>query len=466
MCPAPDLELNSQFENINAPEILGVANCGGDDCGREMIPNERAPLRNGNEDVEVNITECKNSGKATVVQDFFEDLTVSSSSSSFGDTGSGSENAVAALSGDQEVESQMCVDGVSSSMCVDGASSSMCDDDWHEPLQKRKRRTTTDHWRRFISPISWRCKWVELQLKQLQSQAHKYEEELAALDNTKELDYAHLTLDGSNIKSVPISGRMHRNKVMKRKKRKRVEDKCDLASYMSNHTLFSYYEKKADHNVDVGSEDCQEVSIGGDIENLVEFTNFTSSVDLWYPVDCYDNDKSWEATIQKLTAIQSQVQNLKSRYDKVISENPGRFCSVNQLCALKPSDGLDHSDLKPGSHAENASSGDDGKVPFIEATNRPELDDQGGNNKDKNLAQYQVAKEELLELENVGNQLVKKIESIEQNVAISEFQVSEPNSSQYAVHSTLRPCSTLKSNIPWNKGKGKKSGSKRKKISG
>ncbi|MCI23731.1 hypothetical protein A2U01_0044913, partial [Trifolium medium] len=59
---------------------------------------------------------------------------------------------------------------------------------------------------------------------------------------------------------------------------------------------------------------------GGDIENLVEFT---SPVDLWYPVDCYDNDKSWEATIQKLTAIQSQVQNLKSRYDKVISENPG-----------------------------------------------------------------------------------------------------------------------------------------------
>jgi hypothetical protein len=89
---------------------------------------------------------------------------------------------------------------------------------------------------------------------------------------------------------------------------------------------------------------------GGDIENLVEFK---SSVDLWYPVDCYDNDKSWEAAIQKLTAIQSQVQNLKSRYDKVISENPGRFCSVNQLSALEPSDGLNQSDLKPASRAGN-----------------------------------------------------------------------------------------------------------------
>ncbi|GAU20188.1 hypothetical protein TSUD_352520 [Trifolium subterraneum] len=444
MCPAQDLELNRQLENINTPEFLGVENCGDDDCCRETIP-----IEDGHEDVEVNITECKNSGRAVVVQDFF-DLTESSSSSSFGDTGSGSENAVAASFDDLEVESQMCVDGASSSMC----------DDWHESLQKRKRRTTTDHWRRFISPIMWRCKWVELQLKQLLSQAHKYEEELAALNHTKELDFVHLTLDGSNIKSVPISGRMRKNKVMKRKRRERVEEKCDLASYTSNHTLFSYYEKKADHNVDVGLEDCQEVSVGGDVENLVEFT---SSIDLWYPVDCYDTDKSWEATIQKLTAIQSQVQNLKSRYDKVISENPGRFCSVNQLCALEPSDGVNHSDLKPASRAGNASSGDDAIVTLIEATDRPELDDPRYHKKDEHLTSYQVAKEELHVLENVGNQLVRKIESIEENVAISEFQMSEPKTSEYAVHySTLRSCSTLKSNI----GKGKKSGSKRKRISG
>jgi hypothetical protein len=45
-----------------------------------------------------------------------------------------------------------------------------------------------------------------------------------------------------------------------------------------------------------------------DIENLVDFK---SSVDLWYPVDCYDNDKSWDNIIQNLIAMQSQVQNLK-----------------------------------------------------------------------------------------------------------------------------------------------------------
>ena len=93
----------------------------------------------------------------------------------------------------------------------------------------------------------WRCKWIELHLKQLQSQALKYDKELAAYNYTKQLDFAHLTLDGFDIKSVPISGRMHRNKLMKRNKRNRVEEKCDLASYMCNHSLFSYYGLKFLH---------------------------------------------------------------------------------------------------------------------------------------------------------------------------------------------------------------------------
>lgn len=89
--------------------------------------------------------------------------------------------------------------------------------------------------------MSWRCKWIELQMKQLQSQARKYEKELAAYNHSKQLDLAHFTLEDSNIKSIPISDRMHRNKVMKRNKRKRVEEQCDIELYMSNHSLFSYY---------------------------------------------------------------------------------------------------------------------------------------------------------------------------------------------------------------------------------
>lgn len=87
----------------------------------------------------------------------------------------------------------------------------------------------------------WRCKWIELQLKQLKSQELKYDKELAAYDHRKQHEYGNFNLDGSVTKSVPFSGSIGRNKVMMRKKRKRVEENCDLESYMSNHNLFSYY---------------------------------------------------------------------------------------------------------------------------------------------------------------------------------------------------------------------------------
>lgn len=125
----PDLELKSKSENINDPAISGQKvlepgkNQGGDACGMEALPVEQTPLCSGNEDVEVNITGCTNSGKALVVQESCEDVT--ESSSSFGDTGSGTENA--ASFSDPEVESHMCADNASSSMC----------DDWRESHRRR-----------------------------------------------------------------------------------------------------------------------------------------------------------------------------------------------------------------------------------------------------------------------------------------------------------------------------------------
>lgn len=434
----PDLELESEWENINDPAFSGekvleqVQNGGGDVYGRDRITIEQTSLCNGNNDEVVNITECKNSGKALEEKDSLDDVT--ESSSSFGDTGSGSENAVAASFCDLEVESKMFADSASSSMC----------DDWHEELFRPRKRRTTDHWRRFIRPTMWRCKWLELQMKLLESQAHKYYKELEALNYTKQVDYAHLTLDSSDIKSVPISGRMHKTKIMKRKNRKRVEKNCDLASYMSNHTLFSYYEK-ADCNVDL--RDCHAAAIGGDSGNAVEF----KLNDLGSSIDIDDNDKSWYEIIQEIEATQTRVQKLKNRYDMMIKENQGRFCFANQSSIPGPSDGLCHSDIKPAPF-----SGDAGIIPLIKSADSPKLDDPLDD----------VAKEELQELENAGYELVKKTKEIAENKAISEIQVSEPYSTENAVHNVNMP-STSKSNISRNKRKGKKkSSSKRSRIFG
>lgn len=109
-------------------------------------------------------------------------------------------------------------------------------------LIPRKKKLTV-HWRKFIRPLMWRCKWLELQIKELQSQTLKYDAELAECDKLKQFEFGSYTTEGFDAKSIPFSSQIQRNKFMKRKKRKRVEDTTDIALYTSNHQLFSYYGK-------------------------------------------------------------------------------------------------------------------------------------------------------------------------------------------------------------------------------
>lgn len=90
----------------------------------------------------------------------------------------------------------------------------------------------------------WRCKWIELQIKELQSQALKYDRKLANNDERKQSEFECSKLERIDAKSLPYSSQIFRSKVMKRKKRKRLESTIDIASYMSQHNLFSYFGMK------------------------------------------------------------------------------------------------------------------------------------------------------------------------------------------------------------------------------
>lgn len=87
----------------------------------------------------------------------------------------------------------------------------------------RKKRLTT-HWDKYIRPLVWRLKWLELKIKELQSQDQKYDSQLAKYPQIEQSDF----------------GAMSAPKLMKRKKRKRVECTTNIASYVSHHNLFSY----------------------------------------------------------------------------------------------------------------------------------------------------------------------------------------------------------------------------------
>lgn len=80
----------------------------------------------------------------------------------------------------------------------------------------------TTHWNKFIRPLMWRLKWLELKIKELQSQDKKYDSQLAKYAQIEQSEFDAMS------------------KLTKRKKRKRVEDTTNIASYMSQHNLFSY----------------------------------------------------------------------------------------------------------------------------------------------------------------------------------------------------------------------------------
>ncbi|KAI4346518.1 hypothetical protein L6164_007408 [Bauhinia variegata] len=458
----PDLELKGESKTV--PEVLVSKEDVGaspfseekhfepaNAHGTDVLPIEQTPLFNANEDVEVNITGITNSGKALAVEAVSENVT--ECSSSFGDTGLGTENDSAFS--DAEVESRIFTGSASPPTC-----DVLC-----KPLRIRKKKLTT-HWRGFVSPLMWRCKWIELQLMQLQSQELKYKRELAAYDCRKQDEFANFTINGFDTKSVPLSGWHHRNKVMERKKRKRVEEESDLKSYMSNHNLFSYYENKG--GVDGAySEDVRGVVIACNADDSQEF----GLNNIWSSLDSRDSDKSFEDMIKKIEAVDSQVEKLRSRIDKVVNENPGKFHSVSRgMIGL--ADGLNCSDLNHASTVGNydafpispelrsvydmealfmpknaMSNCEEMTSLLIEATKTSQLEVPCEDTKDGILVHNQAAKEEKHNDENIRNQLAEK---------------TKVGDEMPHVPSKVKPCSTSKSNIPRNAKKRKRKASSKR----
>uniref|UniRef100_M8D1C8 Uncharacterized protein n=1 Tax=Aegilops tauschii TaxID=37682 RepID=M8D1C8_AEGTA len=168
-----------------------------------------------------------------------EDPDATECSSSFGDTLSGSQDdAKPSEISDIEVDSPFCryPHNGDAAALLDAAAA----DNLDRLLKKKK---VTDHWRSYISPLMWRCQWLELRMKDLQSQVSRYDRELAVLKHEKELQTKMIELDCSSSRSVPFSSHCCR-KTMKRKKRKRNEEKINAPSYIATHTILSYYEKE------------------------------------------------------------------------------------------------------------------------------------------------------------------------------------------------------------------------------
>ncbi|KAK7362703.1 hypothetical protein VNO77_04823 [Canavalia gladiata] len=309
----------------------------------EPFLDEQISTTKGFEDLEVDIVSWTNKGDISSKN---EDPDATEYSSSFADTTSDAENC-SRLS-DAEVESEFLGDnGLVGTFDASGSAF---------PMRKRK---LTDHWRNFIRPLMWRCKWTELRIKEIDSQILKYSEELAEYDKRKHMEPDKFTLEEFGSKSLPFLSEQRRSKAKKRRKRKKVEDTTEMASYTSHHYIFSYLENKKsdpdgcladDFSNPVITEPCvdstERLGIGED-QSFFEFN---------------EADASLEQLLWTIDNLHSRVHKLKNDVDAVVSKNASKFSSSENLSLLPHGDVQTSSAQSPTISAVNGDTASVGAI--------------------------------------------------------------------------------------------------------
>ncbi|XP_004230511.1 uncharacterized protein [Solanum lycopersicum] len=274
----------------------------------------------GIEDDDIDIIECTDPADNVLVQSDKEELT--ESSSSFGSIFSESEYCT--TMNDIECTSEYSGDATS-----ELAFSGFGD------IFRMTRKKVTPHWRDFIQPIRQRCKLIELKLHLLQSQSRKYEKQMRDENHQMKLQIGSVPLEDFGSKSLSFSCNSLRDNVVKRKKRRRTEDTLDIAAYMSHHPLFSFFEKRnSSADGSFLDNELDKIAICSDKINADDDLH-------QHPAD---GDASLEKILHKIGVLQSQVIQLKTRLDKVTSEN-GMFSSTGDLNSLLPCNVLGSSAL-------------------------------------------------------------------------------------------------------------------------
>ncbi|CAN0922925.1 hypothetical protein LINGRAHAP2_LOCUS33302 [Linum grandiflorum] len=179
----------------------------------------------------------------------------------------------------------------------------------------------------------WRCKWAELKIKEIESQALKYSGELTAYEHRRQSSTYQSIPEGFCAKSLPFLNECYyTRKSKKRRKRKRVEEAVDMSSIMSDHPLFSYIESKRS-TTDGASvvDDFEPIALTDTRpERKDKFGDSNDEL----PFSFGDTDNYLENMLISIEASHSRVHKLKDQLDLVISNNASKFSSWDNLSLL------------------------------------------------------------------------------------------------------------------------------------
>ncbi|XP_039033117.1 uncharacterized protein LOC120168936 [Hibiscus syriacus] len=288
------------------------------------------------EDVEVDIIGCTNNNDTTTVK--IEDPDATECSSLFADTTSDTDKC-SGLS-DAEVEYQFVGDAAFASA--------------YEPFSTvfhiTKKRLTS-HWRNFIRPLMLHCKWTEQRIKQIESQAGKYTRELSAYNQRKFPGIDQSALEGFGSKSLPFSSQYNLKMAIKRRRRKRIEEATDIASYMSCHNLFSYFENRK--TIADGAYIADDFPNTADTDQHTDCNDKSGINNDQLLFEFRDENNSLEQVLRKIEIVHAKVQKPRNQLDQVMSKIFLKFSSSENLSFLAVCDAQTSSTPSPTLSAGN-----------------------------------------------------------------------------------------------------------------
>ncbi|CAM8902589.1 unnamed protein product [Rhodiola kirilowii] len=212
---------------------------------------------------------------------------------------------------------------------------------FHSAFHPRKKKLSK-HWRNYICPLMWRCKWTELRMVEVESQGLNYAKELKLYNERKPNQDVLKTL-GS--KSYPHFRQYPTNKVIKRRKRRKLEDTIDVASYISQHNLFSFIAENRNHGSD-------SYTTADDVVIAVNTNKKTHSCNQFgihdaQPLVIGDWNTGIEGIFEKLEKVQSHVHKLKTQLEDVMTEHAAKISSSEDMSIFSPFDGQCSSNHSP-----------------------------------------------------------------------------------------------------------------------
>ncbi|KAK9932177.1 hypothetical protein M0R45_019425 [Rubus argutus] len=332
-----DTENRSSLANSALEDLRCMNNCEDTSVRMKSLLHGKEEAPTCIVDVDLDIIECRNNQNHSL-QAETEDPDATEYSSSFANTVSDTENFSGFSEG--EVESQF--------FPQNGLTSAF--DAFSSAFQMRKKNLT-NQWRSFIRPVMWRCKWMELRIKEFESQELKYSQALAAYDQRKHSAFDHFTLQESGSKSLPFSSTGLDKKTTKRRKRKRVEETTDIVSYISHHNAFSYFEnKRSDPDSTSMAEEFSNAVI---TEHAADYNDKLNTADEWSLLEFRDGEKSLEHVLWKIETLHSWVHKLKNQIDVLMPKTAAIFSSSENLSLLVPCDAQTSSAHSPAFSAGN-----------------------------------------------------------------------------------------------------------------